>query len=46
MKQIGTSVAAGDTIIYAGTCDTAGMRWSTTQSGSVGTIAAKFRPKV
>ncbi len=40
MKQIGTAVAAGDTIQYDGECGAGGMQWTVT-----GTIATKFRPK-
>ena len=40
MKTIGNAVAAGQTIIYTGTCTPGGMSW--TVSGS---IATKFRPK-
>ena len=40
MKQIGSAVSAGDTIVYTGTCSPGGMQWSVT-----GSIASKFRPK-
>ena len=40
MKAIGTSVTAGDTIIYTGTCGAGGMTWATS-----GTINAKYLPK-
>ena len=40
MKGIGTSVTAGDTIIYEGVCGSGGLQWSVT-----GSIATKFRPK-
>jgi type IV pilus assembly protein PilA len=40
MKAIGTSVTAGDTIVYTGTCDAAGMKWAVS-----GTINAKYLPK-
>ncbi len=40
MKAIGTSVTAGDTIIYNGACGEAGMKWAV-----AGTINAKYLPK-
>jgi type IV pilus assembly protein PilA len=40
MKAIGTSVAAGDTIIYTGTCGPGGLQWAVS-----GSIATKFWPK-
>lgn len=40
LKAIGTSVTAGQTIIYTGNCTTSGLTW--TISGSV---AAKYYPK-
>ncbi len=40
MKQIGTSVNAGDDIVYTGSCGSAGLQWTIT-----GTVAAKYRPK-
>ena len=40
MKQIGTSVAANETIIYTGTCGAGGLQWAVS-----GSIATKFWPK-
>lgn len=40
MKAIGSSVTAGDTIVYTGTCGAAGMTWAVG-----GTINAKYLPK-
>jgi len=40
MKGIGTSVTAGDTILYNGVCGPGGMQWAVS-----GTIATKFLPK-
>jgi len=42
MKQIGSAVAATDTIIYTGTCGAGGVTWALTGS----TVAAKYLPKV
>ena len=39
---IGTAVAAGQTVVYNGTCDTtSGLKWTTIN----GTVASKFYPK-
>ncbi len=40
MKSIGNAVSANETIIYAGTCSSGGMRWAVS-----GTVAPKFLPK-
>ena len=40
MKQIGNAVAAGDTIVYTGTCGPGGLQWAVS-----GSIAVKFWPK-
>jgi len=40
MKAIGTSIPAGDTIVYSGTCSTSGLTWSIT-----GTVPPKYLPK-
>lgn len=40
MKDIGTSITAGQTIIYTGTCGAAGMTWAVS-----GTVASKYYPK-
>jgi type IV pilus assembly protein PilA len=40
MKAIGTSVGAGNTIIYTGTCSPAGTNWAVT-----GTVPPKYLPK-
>jgi type IV pilus assembly protein PilA len=40
MKTIGNAVAAGQTIIYTGTCTPGGMTWTVS-----GNVATKFRPK-
>jgi len=40
--KIGSEVAAGDTIIYAGTCGDGGLTWTAT----TGSIASKFEPRV
>lgn len=41
-KAIGTGVAAGDTVIYSGTCDAnAGLRWSIS-----GSMSEKYLPKI
>lgn len=42
MKAIGTSITAGQTIIYNGTCGSAGLTWAL--SGS--TVASKYLPKL
>lgn len=41
MLAIGSSVTAGSTIIYTGTCAAGGLTWAVT-----GTIPSKFYPKV
>ncbi len=41
MKAIGSSVDATDTVVYTGTCGTAGMSWAVG-----GTVDAKYLPKV
>lgn len=40
MKEIGSSIGAGQTIVWNATCDDAGTRWTVT-----GTVASKFYPK-
>jgi type IV pilus assembly protein PilA len=40
LKSIGTSVAAGQTIIYSGVCSTSGLTWSIS-----GTVSTKYYPK-
>jgi type IV pilus assembly protein PilA len=40
MKGIGTSVTAGQNIIYTGTCSPAGTNWAVT-----GSVPAKYLPK-
>lgn len=40
LSAIGSSIGAGQTIIWNATCDDAGTRWSVT-----GTVASKFYPK-
>ncbi len=43
LAKIGGQVAAGDTIVYTGTCAEKGMTWAVTGTG---TNIAKFLPKV
>lgn len=42
LKDIGNSITAaiGNTIVYTGTCDAAGMKWAVS-----GTVPAKYLPK-
>jgi type IV pilus assembly protein PilA len=40
MKSIGSSVLAGETIVYTGICSPGGIRWTVS-----GTIATKYLPK-
>lgn len=40
LKAIGSSVAAGQTIIYTGTCGAGGMSWAVS-----GSVLSKFLPK-
>jgi len=42
LKAIGSSVTAGDTIVYAGTCAPSGMTWTI---DGTSTVNAKYRPK-
>jgi type IV pilus assembly protein PilA len=42
LKAIGSGIAAGDTIVYTGTCGAAGMSWAVTGTG---TNIAKYLPK-
>jgi type IV pilus assembly protein PilA len=42
MKAIGSSVTAGQTIVYTGTCGAGGLTWSNTANS---TIATKYLPK-
>lgn len=37
---------ANATVIYTGTCDASGIHWSLTNATYLGTIAAKYRPKI
>ncbi len=39
-RAIGTAVSAGQTVVYTGTCSTAGLNWALS-----GTVDAKYRPK-
>ena len=39
-KQIGGAVTSGQTVVYTGTCSSAGLRWLIS-----GTVTAKYRPK-
>jgi len=41
LKAIGNTVAAGDTIVYTGSCTNTGLRWNVDSS----TLNAKYRPK-
>jgi type IV pilus assembly protein PilA len=41
MKAIGTQVTDTNNIVYTGTCDVAGMKWTV-----AGTINAKYLPKI
>ena len=45
-KKIGSGVAAGDTLIYLGVCNAAGMVWSIPAAATGGTIATKYKPKL
>lgn len=40
MQQVGTSISAGQTIVYTGNCTTSGLTWTIT-----GTIPTKYYPK-
>ncbi|HEX7642382.1 MAG TPA: pilin [Noviherbaspirillum sp.] len=40
MQSIGTSISSGQTIVYTGTCGTAGLTWTIS-----GTIPPKYYPK-
>jgi len=40
-RAIGTAVSEGQTVVYTGTCQTAGMVWEVS-----GSIARKFQPKI
>jgi type IV pilus assembly protein PilA len=42
MLVIGTAIADGQTIIYSGTCDVAGMKWAI---DTASTVPAKYLPK-
>jgi type IV pilus assembly protein PilA len=44
MKAIGTSITEDQDIVYAGTCGTAGMRWSIDTGAS--DVADKYLPKI
>jgi type IV pilus assembly protein PilA len=43
LKVIGTAVAAGDTVVYTGTCAPSGLSWAVTGTG---TNITKYLPKV
>ncbi len=43
-KAIGTSVNAGDTVVYTGTCGAGGLTWSVSGTGTLAT--AKYLPKI
>ncbi len=41
-NAIGSNVAAGQTVVYTGTCNSSGLTWNSPLTGS---IAAKYLPK-